>query len=952
MNYILSLIFLNLSLYAQASHLDYAKVQDLSIPSAFLDREVEKVILKNGLQAYLISDPFVQQSAAAVVVETGFWEDPEEYPGMAHFVEHLLFMGTKTYPKEAEYSQFIKDHQGLENAFTSTDKTVYMFSIETEAYKLALDRFSHFFIDPLFSINCISRELYAVDQEHAKNIENDIQRQYMVLKETGNPDHPNHNFSCGNRETLSRIPLSVLQDWYRTHYSANRMHLVMISSLPIAEMRNLVVAKFSFIPSITVQKKTPQASLLSDQQKGSMVFIKPIKDLKTLTLYWEVPNAFSSSLDEKFPEFIAYILNKQVKGSLLAKLKKENFAKNLSVDCHCLSKDHSLFFIDVFLTDSGLTQTDTVISYIFSALERLKAESLDDLFKEFKTICAQKLAYESMDNVFEKVIELASDIIYEDLSTYPTKTRVPSLFNTERFSKDFLSALNPFDCIYSLMADPNEMGVILDRKEQWMQVEYTLVPIDPKRLQEYKDVSLHPEITLPEANPYLQDVQGNPILICQDESAMVYFKRTHSSANGLAFQFKSPFLDQTPKSGVLAELWLYAFNDLLADDLCFASDAGISINTDLNPLYFYFDIVGANEKVLFLTKKIFQTAKQISISEEKFQTYVSSLSAQYKNNSKKLALFQAQMEMESIISHNPCNQQKLLALQNLSWKDFLDFLEEFSECLYTRAFLYVDLSQSQAIEFFQELQTILHTKAYPLTQHIECKVLVLSDLTNPTKLVLKTGQQGSGVVILLQEGSFNFESKAIQEILSQALQTAFFETLRTQQQTAYIVDSYAQERESQLLQYFSVQSSTHTANDLLSRFELFLKDFDKNLDTEISLERFEIIRSSIISSLKNITKESFLGKLRTLFTLSFYYQDFEWVKKLIDSLSALSYDQFCAVAHHMLSKDNPRRLAVLVEGELSTKDEDSYDELSCKEDVQMLGEFVSNLRIESCTSIH
>ena len=155
MNYILSLIFLNLSLYAQVSHLDYAKVQDLSIPSAFLDREVEKVILKNGLQAYLISDPFVQQSAAAVVVETGFWEDPEEYPGMAHFVEHLLFMGTKTYPKEAEYSQFIKDHQGLENAFTSTDKTVYMFSIETEAYKLALDRFSHFFIDPLFSINCI-----------------------------------------------------------------------------------------------------------------------------------------------------------------------------------------------------------------------------------------------------------------------------------------------------------------------------------------------------------------------------------------------------------------------------------------------------------------------------------------------------------------------------------------------------------------------------------------------------------------------------------------------------------------------------------------------------------------------------------------------------------------------------------------------------------------------------
>lgn len=942
MKYILSLIFLNLSLYAQVSYLDYTKIQDLSIPSAFSEREVEKIILKNDLRVHLISDPFVQQSAAAVVVEVGSWDDPEEYPGMAHFVEHLLFMGTETYPKESEYSQFIKDHGGLENAFTSTDKTVYGFSVETEAYKLALDRFSHFFIDPLFSISCVGRELHAVDQEHAKNIENDLERQYMVFKETGNPDHPNCNFSCGNQETLSRIPLSILKDWYRAHYTANRMHLVLISSLPIAEMRKLVIAKFSPIASAVDWKKLPQASLLSDQQKGSMSFIKPIKDLKMLTLCWEIPNAFANNLDEKFPEFIAYILNKEVKGSLLAKLKKENIAKDLNVHCHRLSKDQCLFSINVFLTDSGLMQTDTVISYVFATLQRLKLELLDDLFKEFKTICTQRLTYESIGHVFNKVVELASDLIYEDFSTYPTKTRIPSLFNAKKFSKDFLDVLSPSDCAYSLMAESNKMGVILDQKEQWMQVEYTLVPIELKRLQKWRDVSVHPDITLPEANPYLQDIQDNPILIYQDKGAEVYFKRTHSSANGLAFQLKSPFLDQTPKSAVLAELWLYALNDLLADDLCFASDAGIGINIDLNPLYLYFEIFGSNERVLLLTKKIFQAAKQVSISEEKFQMHVSSLAAQYKNSSKKLALFQAQVEMESIISDNPCNQQRLLALQSLSWEDFLNFSEGFSQCLYTKAFLYVDLLQSQAIELFQELQTILHAKAYPLIQHIERKMLVLSDLNKPSKLVLKTEQQGSGAVILLQEGSFNFESRAVQKILSQALQTAFFEALRTQQQTAYIVNSYDQERENQLLQYFSVQSNTYTANDLLARFELFLRDFDKNLDIEISLERFETIRSSIISSLKNMEKENFLDRLRTMFALSFYCRDFERIKKLIDGLHALSYDRFCMLVHQMLSKDNPRRLAVLVEGEVTTKDGDSYDELSSRKDVQMLGEFVSN----------
>jgi secreted Zn-dependent insulinase-like peptidase len=82
--------------------------------------------------------------------------------------------------------------------------------------------------------------------------------------------------------------------------------------------------------------------------KGSIFFIKLIKDLKTLTLCWEIPSVFANNLDERFPEFLAYILNKEVKGSLLAKLKKENIAQNLNVYCHRLSKDQCVFFINDF----------------------------------------------------------------------------------------------------------------------------------------------------------------------------------------------------------------------------------------------------------------------------------------------------------------------------------------------------------------------------------------------------------------------------------------------------------------------------------------------------------------------------------------------------------------------------------------------------------------------------
>ena len=178
---------------------------------ALAERKIEKLVLNNGLQVYLISDPGADQSAAGVAVECGAWNDPKEYPGMAHFLEHMLFMGTATYPKEFEYMQFIFDHGGKVNAYTASDRTVYMFSINNDDFSAAFDRFSHFFLDPLLSTSCINRELHAVDQEHSKNIEHDGWRQYMIFKETGNPNHPNSAFSTGNAKTLSGIPQEALK---------------------------------------------------------------------------------------------------------------------------------------------------------------------------------------------------------------------------------------------------------------------------------------------------------------------------------------------------------------------------------------------------------------------------------------------------------------------------------------------------------------------------------------------------------------------------------------------------------------------------------------------------------------------------------------------------------------------------------------------------------------------
>ena len=129
----------------------------------------------------LISDENTDQSAAAVRVASGSWSDPEEYPGMAHFCEHMLFMGTKKYPRESEFMTLVSDYAGMTNAFTAANRTVYMFSAQETGFLELLDRFAHFFIDPLFSPNNIAREMHAVDQEFAKNLENDAWRELSLI---------------------------------------------------------------------------------------------------------------------------------------------------------------------------------------------------------------------------------------------------------------------------------------------------------------------------------------------------------------------------------------------------------------------------------------------------------------------------------------------------------------------------------------------------------------------------------------------------------------------------------------------------------------------------------------------------------------------------------------------------------------------------------------------------
>jgi insulysin len=863
-------------------------------------------------------------------------------------------MGTGAFPNEFEYMQFITDHGGSVNAFTASDRTCYMFSVNNDAYDESLDRFSHFFIDPLFSPNCINRELHAVDQEHSKNIEHDGWRQYMILKESGNPSHPNAAFSTGNAQTLSGIPQSALKNWYQSHYSADQMHLVMISPLSIEEMRALAVQDFSKVPNFKVSMKQLPADVTSPKQRGHMIFIKPVKDIKQLSLNWEVPAPFAEDVERKAPSLVAYALGQEGENSLTQALKNDKIAETVRVSCDRLSKQSLLFSIDITLTDQGLTQIDTAITRVFQAISRLKKEGFPaHLFDEIKTMSKLNYQYQSRDDAFQTIMEVASEMPYEDLSSYPEKTKIPTKYDPA-FIQSFVDSLKAESCIYFVLADPAKTGIAMDTKEKWMNAEYAIKGIPHSRLVAWDNAAVNPAILLPPKNPYLpkalalisttpeDNTQDNPLLLSSDPGSSIYFaedSRYKVPEIAFLFSFKSPLIDSSAKAQVLSDLYNRALSEKLSAQLSLASSAGLNARFYTDEFDFKISLCGYNDKAPLLLNEIFSSLRSVAPSKEEFEIYRTSLASDYDNASKELPVRQAMEQLDGILFNKSSEQEKLKTIKTITYDDFSQFAKDLFQTTYTEGLLYGNISKADAQALWANLKSELDSKPFAWQSHSKKQVLLLSEKYGPYKLVQSTDRQGSGVLLLLQEGPFSFQRRAVQQIVGYALQDAFFDTLRTKQQTAYIAKAWNTEEQRQLLQFFAVQSSTHSPTDLLARFELFLESFDKNLTVQIPEGRFESIRATLITLLK-MPPENMPGMAAQLQELAFEYHDFKWIDKRIEALKELSYERFCETTHQFLSRSNPRRLAVLMEGVINPENDFHY-ELITKEDVRNLGTFAS-----------
>ncbi|KAK2572345.1 Insulin-degrading enzyme [Acropora cervicornis] len=360
------------------------------------DRQYRGLQLKNEMKVLVISDPSTDKSAAAMDVHIGNLSDPDDFPGLAHFCEHMLFLGTE---------KFLSENGGSSNAFTGGEHTNFFFDIKHECLNEALDRFAQFFLCPLFNSDATDREVNAVESEHLKNILNDSWRLNQLDKSTVDPSHPFSRFGTGNKLTLDTRPkekgLSIRDELLKFHssfYSANIMALVVLGRESLDDLTNLTIKLFSDAEDKCIAIPEFPVHPYGDKQLQVEFKVVPVKDIKHLNISFPIPDV-SQHYESKPCHYISHLLGHEGKGSLLSELKTRGWVNELMAGGLGGGKGFMFFICNMELTTEGQEHIYDVVTCVFQYLEMLRSEEPQEwVFKECQALSEVKYRFKDKEN--------------------------------------------------------------------------------------------------------------------------------------------------------------------------------------------------------------------------------------------------------------------------------------------------------------------------------------------------------------------------------------------------------------------------------------------------------------------------------------------------------------------------------------------------------------------------
>lgn len=392
------------------------------------DRRRYRVMrLAGGVRALAVCDPQAEQRAtAAVCVDgAGARTAPVELVGLAHYLEHMLFQGSRKYPGVSFYKKQIGLRAGRCNASTSAESTSYFFEVDAGGFEEVLDIFAQFFVGaPLLDASAAAREIEAVTNEDSRNRVNDDRRLRMALQHsvsgrtTGS--HTWSKFGTGNKTTLGAEAAAAagvevrpaLLAYRERFYRRDAMALVLISSQPLDATEQLATRIFGAATdaagtgatettadvdpaALAAATRLVQAAAEMAEAEGPPhpwaccgadelgatsplpfeLRIVPVKERRTCRLAFPLPARLSRHRDPRAPvlDFVTHLLGHEGEGSLYACLQAEGLATAVSASAEQL-RDFAIAKVGIDLTPLGEELVELVLCRVFEYLAMLAEE--------------------------------------------------------------------------------------------------------------------------------------------------------------------------------------------------------------------------------------------------------------------------------------------------------------------------------------------------------------------------------------------------------------------------------------------------------------------------------------------------------------------------------------------------------------------------------------------------
>jgi len=351
--------------------------------------------LANGLEVVAVQDTQSLYASFALAVRAGSFDDPPELPGLMHFIEHMVFLGTAKYPDPEGFDKFVAENGGDQNAYTADEATVYYVELSEEAADEGLDRLADFFRAPLFKSDFVEKEVHAIDSEHAKNVQDPGRRVYEVMNSFADPASPVGRFHTGNLETLYTnpkkkgvSPMAALKRSFAQHYCPARMRLVTFGSKPPHEQLRVAEEAFGKIPTVGALagdgtpscSKEPtsyaEPSAWPPKRLHKWVDIEGTTPHSTLWLGFQLPD-LSKEYAKQPLDYVLWVLGYKGVGSLFNVLRDVlGLADGLgtSVDGSSVGTTVSL---ELGLTDLGRDRPDLVLDVVFAYLASLQQQGVN-----------------------------------------------------------------------------------------------------------------------------------------------------------------------------------------------------------------------------------------------------------------------------------------------------------------------------------------------------------------------------------------------------------------------------------------------------------------------------------------------------------------------------------------------------------------------------------------------